>query len=87
MSRIESRPLLELFLEQVTRPEYSVRFRWEPGSVAIWDNRATIHLAPADTEHLDAPRIMHRVLVAGEVPVAVDGSSSKPVAGTPLGTD
>ena len=86
VSRIESRPLLELFLEQVTRPEYSVRFRWEPGSVAVWDNRATVHLAPSDTEHLDAPRIMHRVLVAGEVPVAVDGSTSKQVAGAPLGT-
>ena len=86
VSRIESRPLLELFLEQVTRPEYSVRFRWEPGSVAIWDNRATIHLAPADTEHLDVPRIMHRVLIAGEVPVAVDGSASTSVAGAPLAT-
>ena len=84
VSRIESRPLMELFLEQATRPEYTVRFRWEPGSVAFWDNRATIHLAPADTEHLDAPRIMHRTLLAGEVPVGVDGGSSKSVAGEPL---
>jgi alpha-ketoglutarate-dependent taurine dioxygenase len=85
VSRIESRPLMELFLEQATRPEYTVRFRWEPGSVAFWDNRATIHLAPADTEHLQAPRIMHRVLLAGEVPVGVDGRPSQAVAGAPLG--
>jgi taurine dioxygenase len=84
VSRIESRPLMELFMEQATRPEYTVRFRWEPGSVAFWDNRATIHLAPSDSEHLDAPRIMHRVLLAGEVPVAVDGSASQSVAGDPL---
>ena len=84
VSRIESTPLLELFLQQATRPEYTVRFRWEPGSVAFWDNRATIHLAPSDTEHLDAPRIMHRVLLAGEVPVGPDGRPSTSVAGDPL---
>ena len=84
VSRVESHPLLELFLQQATRPEYTVRFRWEAGSVAFWDNRATIHLAPADTEHLDAPRIMHRVLLAGEVPVGTDGRRSTSVAGDPL---
>lgn len=55
VSRPESSRLLEMLLEQATRPEYTVRFRWEPGSVAFWDNRATIHLAPNDTAHLDHP--------------------------------
>jgi alpha-ketoglutarate-dependent taurine dioxygenase len=84
VSRAESRLLLELFVEQVTRPEYTVRFRWEPGSVAFWDNRATIHLAPSDTGHLDFPRIMHRVMLAGDVPVGPDGRPSEPICGAPL---
>ncbi|MGW0819772.1 TauD/TfdA dioxygenase family protein [Streptomyces sp. NPDC002845] len=84
VSRAESRLLLEMFVEQITRPEYTVRFRWEPGSVALWDNRATVHLAPNDTAHLDAPRIMHRVMVAGEIPVGVDGVPSESVVGEPL---
>lgn len=68
VSRPESRALLDMLLEQATRPEYTVRFRWEAGSVAFWDNRATIHLAPSDTAHLDHPRVMHRVMLAGDVP-------------------
>ncbi|MEW2402046.1 TauD/TfdA family dioxygenase [Streptomyces sp. NPDC046862] len=84
VSRFENRLLLEMFVEQVTRPEYTVRFRWEPGSVAMWDNRATIHLAPGDTAHLDAPRVMHRVMTAGEVPVGVDGRPSESISGAPL---
>ncbi|WP_328223575.1 TauD/TfdA family dioxygenase [Streptomyces sp. NBC_00104] len=84
VTRAESRLLLEMFVEQITRPEYTVRLRWEPGSVALWDNRATVHLAPNDTAHLDFPRIMHRVMVAGDPPVGVDGTPSKSLCGTPL---
>ncbi|ODA72269.1 putative dioxygenase [Streptomyces sp. AVP053U2] len=76
------------YVEQITglsRPEYTVRFRWEPGSVAFWDNRATIHLAPGDTAHLDHPRIMHRVMLAGDVPVGTDGRPSEPITGTAPG--
>ncbi|MDH6115595.1 alpha-ketoglutarate-dependent taurine dioxygenase [Kitasatospora sp. MAP12-15] len=82
VSRVESSRLLEMLLEQATRPEYTVRFRWEPGSVAFWDNRATIHLEPSDTAHLDHPRVMHRVMLAGDVPVGVDGRPSVPIHGT-----
>jgi taurine dioxygenase len=82
LSRSESAPLLEMLLGQATRPEYTVRFRWEPGSVAFWDNRATIHLAPGDTAHLDQPRIMHRVMLAGDVPVGVDGRPSTAIVGS-----
>ncbi|GAA3822258.1 TauD/TfdA dioxygenase family protein [Streptomyces phyllanthi] len=84
VSRAENRLLLEMFVEQVTRPEYTVRFRWEPGSVALWDNRATIHLAPSDAAHLDFPRIMHRVMTAGDIPVGVAGTPSEPIAGALL---
>ncbi|GGJ26652.1 TauD/TfdA dioxygenase family protein [Streptomyces brasiliensis] len=85
VSRPESAALLEMLLEQAVRPEYTVRFRWEPGSVAFWDNRATIHLAPGDNAHLGFPRIMHRVMLAGDVPVGVDGRPSTPVTGTEPG--
>jgi taurine dioxygenase len=85
LSRAESNHLLDLLLEQATRPEYTVRFRWEPGSVAFWDNRATIHLAPSDNAHLDFPRIMHRVMLAGEVPVGVDGRPSEAIVGSAPG--
>ncbi|GHF84832.1 TauD/TfdA dioxygenase family protein [Streptomyces thermodiastaticus] len=82
LSRAESAAILQMLLEQAVRPEYTVRFRWEPGSVAFWDNRATIHLAPGDTAHLGFPRIMHRVMIQGEVPVGVDGTPSRPVTGS-----
>ncbi|MFJ8604220.1 TauD/TfdA dioxygenase family protein [Streptomyces shenzhenensis] len=85
VSRPESAALLEMLLAQAVRPEYTVRFRWEPGSVAFWDNRATIHLAPSDSAHLGFPRTMHRVMLAGDVPVGVDGRPSEPVTGTEPG--
>ncbi|MCS0604794.1 TauD/TfdA family dioxygenase [Streptomyces sp. LP11] len=85
VSRPESAALLEMLLEQAVRPEYTVRFRWEPGSVAFWDNRATIHLAPSDNAHLGHPRIMHRVMLAGDVPVGVDGRTSRALTGTEPG--
>ncbi|MEV8038410.1 TauD/TfdA family dioxygenase [Streptomyces sp. NPDC086182] len=85
LSRPESRALLDMLLEQATRPEYTVRFRWEPGSVAFWDNRATIHLAPSDTAHADHPRVMHRVMLAGDVPRGVDGQPSVPIVGSEPG--
>ncbi|KAB1985846.1 TauD/TfdA dioxygenase family protein [Streptomyces triticiradicis] len=85
VSRPESRALLDMLLEQATRPEYTVRFRWEPGSVAFWDNRATVHLAPGDTAHLDHPRVMHRVMLAGDVPRGVDGGPSVPIVGSEPG--
>ncbi|MFG2439377.1 TauD/TfdA dioxygenase family protein [Streptomyces sp. NPDC048508] len=85
VSRPESRAILDMLLEQAVRPEYTVRFRWEPGSVAFWDNRATIHLAPSDTAHVDHPRVMHRVMLAGDIPEGVDGKPSVPVTGSEPG--
>jgi taurine dioxygenase len=85
VTRPESRALLDMLLEQATRPEYTVRFRWEPGSVAFWDNRATIHLAPSDTAHVGHPRVMHRVMLAGDVPQGVDGKPSVPIVGSEPG--
>jgi taurine dioxygenase len=51
--------LLRLLNEWVTKPEFQVRFRWEPDSIAIWDNFATQHYAVFD--YLGQTRTMHRV--------------------------
>ncbi|MFL2528494.1 MAG: TauD/TfdA dioxygenase family protein, partial [Candidatus Azotimanducaceae bacterium] len=37
----ESVKILEMLWEHAVRPEFTVRFKWEPGSVAFWDNRST----------------------------------------------
>jgi taurine dioxygenase len=87
-SHKQSRRLLDLFYEEVARPEYTVRFRWEPGSVAFWDNRATSHLAPSDVAHLEFDRVMYRVTIEGDIPVGPDGRQSEAVSGAPfLGLD
>ncbi|HEX2575962.1 MAG TPA: TauD/TfdA family dioxygenase [Aquihabitans sp.] len=80
----ESRRTLELLFDHVTKPEYTVRFRWEPGSVAFWDNRVTSHLGPQDIDHLDVARTLHRVTLIGDVPVGVDGRESELVEGVPF---
>ena len=57
----ESESLLEMLWEHAVRPEFTVRFRWEPGSIAFWDNRATAHLAPRDIFDTDFERQFYRV--------------------------
>ena len=57
----ESRRLLNYLLDHINRPEYQVRFRWQSGSVAMWDNRCTQHYAVSD--YLPAYRCMHRTTV------------------------
>ncbi|GLZ33350.1 taurine dioxygenase [Lentzea sp. NBRC 105346] len=87
VSASESKAILDLLYGELTRPEYTVRFRWEPGSVAFWDNRATAHLAPRDLEHLDVQRTLHRVTVIGDTPKGPDGRESTLVAGRPFTAD
>lgn len=77
----ESRHLLDLLYEQVSRPEYTVRFKWEPGSIAFWDNRAALHLAPRDQYHLEDVRILHRITLVGDIPVGPDGRQSESLDG------
>lgn len=67
MTAEESRPLLEFLWNHATRPEITCRFRWEKGSVAVWDNRCTMHIAVNDV--WEFPRIMHRVQMSGDRPV------------------
>ena len=79
----ESRRLLGLFYDELARPEYTVRFKWEPGSVAFWDNRAAVHLAPTDLT-LDHDRRLYRVTLVGDVPIGPDGRPSVALDGDPF---
>jgi alpha-ketoglutarate-dependent taurine dioxygenase len=81
----ESQALLELLWEHLVRPEFVVRFRWNAGDIAIWDNRATAHLAPEDIFETDFDRQLYRVTLAGDVPIGVDGKPSTPIVGEKLG--
>ncbi|HEY5855614.1 MAG TPA: TauD/TfdA family dioxygenase [Aldersonia sp.] len=81
LSPKQSDALLDLLFAEVTDPAYTVRFRWFDGSVAIWDNRATAHLAPTDVNHLDIARVLYRTTIEGDVPVGVDGRESTSVSG------
>ncbi|MGZ4676892.1 MAG: TauD/TfdA dioxygenase family protein [Acidimicrobiia bacterium] len=66
MDAAEAFPLLDRLQRQATIPDVQCRFRWEPGSVAFWDNRATQHIVSND--FLPARRVMERVTVVGDRP-------------------
>ena len=84
LSARESQVVLEFLWEHIVRPEFTARFRWAPGSVAFWDNRATAHLAPRDIFDSDFDRQFYRVTLVGDVPVGIDGKPSKAVEGDPI---
>ncbi|MBN6032412.1 taurine dioxygenase [Pantoea ananatis] len=66
ISQKESDALLGFLFAHVTRPEFQVRWRWQPNDLAIWDNRVTQHYANAD--YYPARRVMQRATVLGDRP-------------------
>ena len=66
-TREESRPLLEHLFRHSARPEFTCRYRWVPGALALWDNRCAMH-HPVNDYH-GSRRVMHRVTVIGDRPV------------------
>ncbi|MDQ8702773.1 TauD/TfdA family dioxygenase [Streptomyces sp. LHD-70] len=66
LERAESDELLRLLFQQAHVPEFQVRFRWQAGDIAFWDNRATQHYAVND--YGDARRVAERVAIAGDRP-------------------
>ncbi|MFE5120919.1 TauD/TfdA dioxygenase family protein [Streptomyces sp. NPDC056669] len=66
MERAESDRLLSFLCRQAHVPEYQVRFHWQPGDIAFWDNRATQHYAVND--YAPHRRVAERVAIEGDQP-------------------
>ncbi|GAA1252567.1 TauD/TfdA dioxygenase family protein [Streptomyces javensis] len=66
MEREESDRLLSFLCRQAHVPEYQVRFHWQPGDIAFWDNRATQHYAVND--YAPHRRVAERVAIEGDRP-------------------
>jgi taurine dioxygenase len=66
MSEEESAPILDFLFRHQTRPEFTCRFHWEPGSLALWDNRCAQH-NPVNDYH-GYRRLMHRITLKGDKP-------------------
>ncbi len=62
----ESAPLLTFLHEHQVKPQFLCRLNWQVGSLAMWDNRCTMH-NPVNDYHGHA-RVMHRVTLAGDRP-------------------
>ena len=66
MTEEESAPLLAFLYQHQTRPEFTCRFTWQPGSIALWDNRCAQH-NPINDYH-GYRRLMHRITLKGDRP-------------------
>jgi len=62
----EARPILDFLAQHITQPAFTCRLRWEPRTLALWDNRLCLHQAFND--HDGYRREMYRTTVAGEIP-------------------
>ncbi|MFC4503182.1 MULTISPECIES: TauD/TfdA dioxygenase family protein [Streptomyces] len=79
LSTGESRKLLDLLQSYVVRPENILRHRWSENQLVLFDNRITQHYAVDNYDR--QPRRLHRVTVAGDVPVGIEGKESYSIEG------
>ena len=66
LSKDESKTILNFLFDHIKNPNFQVRFRWRPHSIAIWDNRAVQHMAVWD--YFPQVRSGYRVTIAGDAP-------------------
>lgn len=62
----ESAPIIDYLCDHMIRPEFTCRFRWKAGSLAVWDNRTTLHHAIND--YAGKRRHMQRITIKGDRP-------------------
>lgn len=62
----ESTAILSMLFDHAEQTRFQCRFKWQPNSVAFWDNRATMHQAQWD--YFPQKRYGHRVTVCGDRP-------------------
>ena len=67
MTEAESYPLIDFLADHCVRPEFTCRFRWEVGSLALWDNRCVMHFAIDD--YPGQRRRMRRLTIEGDKPI------------------
>ena len=60
----ESNALKTWLVNHMNRPETQMRWKWQAGDMAMWDNRITMHYAVAD--YLPAYRCMNRITVISD---------------------
>ena len=77
LNEADSARILGVLQDHITRPENTVRWRWAPGDVAFWDNRATQHRAIADFAL--QRRTLRRATINGDVPMGIDGRQSRTI--------
>lgn len=81
LNQADSQRLYAILQDHITRPENVVRWRWQAGDIAIWDNRATQHRAVADFGQ--QRRTLKRATVAGVNTVSIQGEKSHTVSKEP----
>ena len=75
LSAEESEAVLKYLIGWISHPKFSVRYRWRPGTVCMWDNRCTQHMVLND---FTGERIIQRVTVTGDKVFGVKGKKYKP---------
>lgn len=76
MTTFEAKPILDFLVGHILQHAFTCRLHWQDGTVAMWDNRLTLHLGPNDYDGFR--REMYRTTVEGEVPIpARDGAEAQ----------
>lgn len=79
MSHKESKVLLDYLIRWIASPRFTVRYRWQKGTIAMWDNRCTQHFVLSD---FNEQRVIQRVTVMGDTPVGASEPRWEPYVRT-----